>query len=122
MARTAGRGLSKAHLDGAGVGFQTFGARERCYGRRQPRERLRIQLLHRNDLDVIGCGQAAPQPRHAAGRQDVVGSGGIIARSFGAEGAHENAARVTDLRDQFLVMNGKVLRREVVRKFNRLVK
>ena len=85
------------------------------------RSARRIELLHRNHLDVIRGGKAAPQPRHSVGGQHMIRARRIIARRFRAERAHENTSRMADLRNQFFMVNREMLRREAIGKLHRLI-
>ena len=59
------------------MGFETLGSGERSNGRRQLRQRFRVQVLHGNHLDEIGSGKASAQASAAAGTQDVRLGGGV---------------------------------------------
>src|ERR1700721_970009 len=116
------RGLrGKAHLYGAGVRFEAFGARQRGDGGSELGERAPVELLGGDDLDVVGRGESSAQAGYAAGGENVIRSGSIIASGFGAEWPEEDAARVANLRDQFFVVETEVLRRESVRQFGGFV-
>src|ERR1700683_1919239 len=81
ISRTALRGLiPKAHLHGAGVGFEAFGGSQHGDGGSESRESAGIELLDRNHFHIIGRGKPPTQTRDAAGRQYVVGSGRVITR------------------------------------------
>ena len=96
------------------MSFQALGAGERRYGRSQFAEGSRIELLNRDDLDVVGGGEASAEPGDTVGRQNVIRARRVVARGFGAEWPDENAARVADLREKFLVVDREMLRRETV--------
>ena len=67
-------------------------------------------------------GQAAAQPRRAAGGQHVIGAGGVIARGFGAERPDEDAAGVSrPASSRLRVGNAQVLGREAVGNLDRLL-
>ena len=52
-----------AHLHGAGVRFEAFGARQRSDGGRQIPQGLAAQFLHGDHLDEIGGGEPAAHAR-----------------------------------------------------------
>src|SRR5208283_1538779 len=84
---TASRGLrisATAHLHGTGVGFQALGAGQRRDGRRQSLERSGAQFLDRDELHIVGRAEASAQAGCAGSGQDVVRSGGVVARGLGA--------------------------------------
>ena len=64
------------------------------------RRAVLVELLHRNDLDVIGSRESAANTRRATRRQNVIGTRGIVARSLRAERSHENTAGMTNLLQQ----------------------
>src|SRR5579863_10650967 len=118
---TAWRGLSKADLHGSGVGFEAFGSCQCGDCGSQFSKCLAIQLLDRDDLDVVGGGESSTQSGHAVGGEDVIGPGGVVSRSFDTVRAYEYAACVADFRDKFGMMNAQVLGREGVREFGRFI-
>ena len=76
------------------------------------RQRLRGQFLDGDYFDEVGGGESAADARGARCRKDVVRTGGIIARRFGAAGADEDAAGMLDQRQNGAVMNGQMFGRE----------
>ena len=96
------------------MGFESFGTGQRGDGGREVAQSRAGQLLHGDDLDVIGGGQAAAHARRAAGRQNVIGAGGVIAGGFGTEGSDEDAAGMADLLEQRFVGDAEMLGRESV--------
>ena len=85
----------------AGVRFEAFGARQGGDGGRQLAERRRAQFLDRDHLDDSRSTERPPRmARGAAGGQDVIGAGGIIAGGLRAVRADEHAAGVADAGEQ----------------------
>jgi len=93
------------------VRFQSFGARQRRNGRRQPSKRFRRQLLHRNDLQKICDREPSALARYSAGRQNVIRSRCVIAGGLRTERPDKHAAGVPHLLQQFLVRNIQVFGR-----------
>src|SRR5216684_2960926 len=99
MRRTASRGwstpggsssflsLGKANLHGTCVSFQSFGAGQRGDCRRNRSQRRGSEFLDRDNLHEIGGGQSASDASRAGRWQNMIGTGGVIARGFGAAGS-----------------------------------
>src|ERR1700677_3944801 len=105
MRRTAFLGLRlKANLHGASVGFESFGPGERGDGGGEFREGAGVELLDRDHLHEVGCGQASTETCDATGGQNVVGTCCIVSGGFRAIRSEENATRVANLWNQFGVM------------------
>ena len=96
--RSLGAALIKADLHASGVGFQAFGSGQGGDGGGQFAEGGLGQFLDGDHFQVVGDGEAAALPGGAAGGEDVIGAGGVIAGGFGTVGADEDAAGVPDCR------------------------
>src|SRR5258707_1248091 len=79
------------------VRFETFGASQSHNCRRKTAESRLVKMLDRDDLDVVGHRETAAYSRRAAGGQDMIRTGGVVAGCLRAIGAYENAASVSDL-------------------------
>src|SRR5215469_15433784 len=92
--------VTGAHLDGAGVSFESFGACKLRDGRRQLRQGRRRQFLNGDDLDEVGRRKAAPQPGRARSRKHMIRARAVVAGSFRTEWTQEDAAGVPDAGQQ----------------------
>ena len=103
------------------MGFEAFGAGEGGDGRGEFAEGGLGQVLHGDHFQVVGDGEAAAQAGGAAGGEDVVGAGCVVAGGFGTEGADEDAAGVADAGEQRLVGDAEVLGGEAIGDFDGFV-
>src|SRR5438045_2897012 len=96
MPRTRARGVGRVKVAGSGTGrppwesspngfgmaCEALGLGEQCGMWTELRDSFRRIFLHRDELDEIVDAQASAHPRHAAGRQGVVGTRDVIAHGL----------------------------------------
>ena len=113
--------IKQPNLDRARVGFQAFPARQADNRGRELPKTARRELLHRNDLHEVEHRKAAPEARHASGRENVVRTGGVISRGFRTVRADEDAPGIANLVERKTGRHRQMFRRKLVGQRNRFV-
>src|SRR5437660_12135898 len=98
MALTAGRGLSMSapHIDGCGMGLETLDLGQRFHGFSYLVQAVAGEFLDGDELDEVENTKAAAEAGLPGGWQNVVGTGGVIARSLRRVVANEDGACVSN--------------------------
>jgi hypothetical protein len=106
--------LAHADADAFGVGGEAFGFGEGDGVGADLAERVEGVLLDGDDLDEVEDGEAAADAAIAAGGEDVVGAGDVVAHGLRGVVADEDGAGVLDPAKVGAGVDGEVLRGEAV--------
>ena len=101
--------------------LQALGPGQCGNGRREIAQRGPGELLHGDDLHVVGDGESAASARGSAGGQHVVGTGGVISGGLGTERPDEDAAGMADFLEQRIVRDAEMFGSESIRQFDGFV-
>src|SRR6185369_16085128 len=104
----ASRGLRPVQPDGDGaaMGGQPLRFGERQRRRAQVRERLGIAGKYARALEKVQHRQSGRKPRRTRGRQNVVGSGDVVADRFGRVSPKKRGTGMMDPREKGFRIGG----------------
>src|SRR6266576_5296602 len=103
MPLTPGRGLSMSapHADGCGMSLETLDLGQRFHGFSYLVQAVAGKFLDGDELDEVENTEAAAEAGLPGSWQNVVGAGGVIARSLRRVVANEDGAGVSNEREIF---------------------